>query len=373
MVEPLIIRMLKSPEDVISLTAVQWDLLIRQSKAANLLAHLYTVLVDAGLEDKIPHQPGNHLRASNMVAQRNRLAVQWEITQLLEAVHPVAVPVVVLKGAAYAMAGLPISRGRMFHDIDILVPRSALEDVEKRLQVWGWRTTHSSGYDQRYYRTWMHEIPPMKHIKRQTVLDIHHAILPLTARLHPDSNKLLERATNGGDGSELYWLCDVDMLLHSATHLFHDGELENGLRDLVDIDSLISGFSNRYGFWKDLCDRASEMDLVRPLFYALRYAESILGTAIPDNIKKSLDSKTPGRWLLASMDMMFMRALQPDHASCNMLGTNLARWALYIRSHYLRMPLRLLLPHLLRKAVVGGSGEALPKEVRRFIANNPRD
>jgi hypothetical protein len=32
--------------------------------------------------------------------------------------------------------------------------------------------------------------------------------------------------------------------------------------------------------------------------------------------------------------------------------TGLARWLLYVRGHYQRMPLRLLVPHLVRKAVV---------------------
>ncbi len=373
MVQPLIIGVLKSPELATTFSPAQWDLLIRQSKAANLLSHLCTVLVDAGLEDQIPERPGYHLKASQLVAQRNALAVRWEVTQLKEALYPLAVPTVVLKGAAYVMADLPISRGRMFHDIDILVPRSALDDVEKRLLGWGWRTTHGSQYDQRYYRTWMHEIPPLKHIKRQTVLDIHHAILPLTARLHPDSNKLLERAINGGGESDLYWLCDVDMILHSTTHLFHDGELENGLRDLVDIDSLIRHFSKRDDFWKDLCDRAYEMDLVRPLFYGLRYAETLLGTNVPDTAKTLLHSQIPGKLLASTMDLLFHRALRPDHASCNMPGTGLARWALYIRSHYLRMPLKLLMPHLLRKAIVSGETAELPPEVRRFLANSPRD
>jgi hypothetical protein len=373
MFEPIIIRVLKSPKTVVSFTLDQWDLLIRQSRAANLLSHLHVVLMDAGLEGGIPEQPANHLKASYQVAQRNRLAVRWEMTQLLEALYPVAVPVVALKGAAYALAGLPISRGRMFHDIDILVPRTALEEVEKRLMAWGWRTTHGSGYDQRYYRTWMHEIPPMKHIRRKTVLDIHHTILPLTARLHPDPGKLLERATNSGGEGDMYWLCDVDMLLHSATHLFHDGELENGLRDLVDIDSLIRGFSLRPGFWGDLCDRAMEMDLVRPLVYALRYAESLLGTEVPDSAKAMLASSLPGRSRLFAMDFLFRRALQPDHSSCEMSGSGLARWVLYVRSHYLRMPLRLLLPHLLRKAVMGEDAGELPREVQRFVANNPKN
>ncbi|UUZ51358.1 nucleotidyltransferase family protein [Massilia sp. B-10] len=45
---------------------------------------------------------------------------------------------------------------------------------------------HHDPYDQRYYRVWMHEIPPMQHVQRGSVIDVHHAILPLTAAARPD-------------------------------------------------------------------------------------------------------------------------------------------------------------------------------------------
>jgi hypothetical protein len=50
------------------------------------------------------------------------------------------------------------------------------------------------------------------------------------------------------------------------------------------------------------------------------------------------------------MDALFGRALAPEHASCADGLTGLARELLYIRGHWLRMPLHLLLPHLFHKA-----------------------
>ena len=51
------------------------------------------------------------------------------------------------------------------------------------------------------------------------------------------------------------------------------------------------------------------------------------------------------------MDFCYERTLSSDHSSCRQRFTGLAEYILYIRSHYLRMPLRLLIPHLLRKAL----------------------
>jgi hypothetical protein len=54
--------------------------------------------------------------------------------------------------------------------------------------------------------------------------------------------------------------------------------------------------------------------------------------------------------MLPLMDALFDRGLAPHHRSCDGLASAVARWMLYVRAHYLRMPMRLLLPHLARKA-----------------------
>jgi hypothetical protein len=104
-------------------------------------------------------------------------------------------PVILLKGAGYVLAGIRAARGRMFSEVDVLVPRVRLADVEAALMLAGWATTNPSAFDQLYFRQWMHGLPTLQHIRRQTVLDVHHAILPDTARLKPSSRKLFEAAS----------------------------------------------------------------------------------------------------------------------------------------------------------------------------------
>ena len=50
----------------------------------------------------------------------------------------------------------------------------------------GWLRMKIDPYDDRYYRVWMHEIPPLRHRERKTEIDLHHTILPRTSRLKPD-------------------------------------------------------------------------------------------------------------------------------------------------------------------------------------------
>jgi len=346
----LLIQALRAPESSLAGSPVDWDLLIRQARRADLLAHLCLLLEAQGLLERVPALPFRHLDSARSYARAQHRVVRWEVRCLRRALASIGVPVILLKGAAYVMADLPPGRGRLFNDIDILVPRERLAATEQALLAHGWMTTHLNAYNQRYYRRWMHELPPLRHIRRRTVLDVHHNILPETARLHPAPEKLIAAAQSFSDDPEVHMLAPADMVLHSATHLFHDGELEHGLRDLVDLDALLRDFGRDEQFWQGLVPRARELDLVRPLYYALRYTHRILGTPVPDAVQQAIRARSPRAALKQVMDALFNRALMVDHPSCAMPLTGLARSLLYIRAHYLRMPLYLLIPHLLRKA-----------------------
>jgi hypothetical protein len=197
----------------------------------------------------------------------------------------------------------------------------------------------------------MHELPPLQHATRLTVLDVHHAILPPTARLKPDSAKLWAASRPVPGVAPLRVLAPVDMVLHSATHLFFNEEFSHGLRDLTDMDSLLRHFGAQPGFWDRLTTRAGELDLARPLYYALRYAKQVLSTPVPPTTLDAAASGRPPAVLGRLMDRLFLRVLQPDHPSTADAITPFAQRALYVRAHWLRMPPLLLAYHLTHKAL----------------------
>ena len=146
------------------------------------------------------------------------------------------------------------------------------------------------------------------------------------------------------------------MVLHSATHLFHDGELEHGLRDLVDIDALIGQFSGQPRFFETLIDRADELDLSRPLHYALKYCRALLRTPIPDDIfARSAGHASQSIVIRTIMDVVVLESIASILADRPSIKAQVSQFAMYVRSHYLRMPMRLLLPHLLHKHFVSDS------------------
>ena len=253
------------------------------------------------------------------------------------------------------MAGLPSGRGRLFSDIDILVPKDNLDDVESALMEHGWASTHHDAYDQRYYRTWMHELPPMVHLRRGNAIDVHHAILPETAPVRPDPALLRAAARPIPGDLGALGVCTLsphDMFLHSAVHLFFGGEFDQGLRDLFDMHRLATHFGAEPGFWDGLVARAVALELTRPMFYALRYATRTFGTPVPASVMAASQAFAPSQVVLALMDALFTRALAPPHPECAARFDGAAYFALYVRGNWLRMPLVLLTRHLFHKAFV---------------------
>lgn len=332
-----------------------WDLAIRQARRAGLLARLADLIDAAGLGPCVPEPARGHLEAAQILAAKHASDVARELDHIGEALEGLGVKPILLKGASYAAAGLPPSRGRLFGDIDILVPRRLIAAAEAALATGGWEAVKQDSYDQGYYRRWMHELPPLQHKSRRTTIDVHHNIVPLTSTHPVDAKRMIDAARPAGTDGRFAVLAPEDMVLHAAVHLFDDGEFVNGLRDLDDINRLLRHFSAPPGsgpdFWDVLTARASSLRLERPLHYALRYAARFLGTPVPKRILRD-PVPAPAPAVSPLMDVVFERALRPLHPSCGDRLTGLALGFLYLRGHCLRMPLRLLLPHLLRKAVM---------------------
>jgi Uncharacterised nucleotidyltransferase len=349
----LLPRLLISPAAMAGLTEAEWDQVLPLARTSHLSGRLASEAQAHGLGDRLPARVRGHFDAAAAVAAHNERTIRWELNRIQRALRHLDIPILLLKGAAYVAAELPAARGRSVSDLDIMVPRAALDPVETGLEHTGWQPMKLDSYDQRYYRRWMHELPPLRHGERGTIVDVHHTILPPTARLKPDPARLWAEARRL-DGSRLHVLAPADMVLHSAAHLFHDGDLHRSLRDLVDFRDLLGVFGTQPGFWSDLVARARTLDLGRPLFYALRYARRLLATAVPDEVMTVALAHAPPRPVLSLMDRLVPRALVPRPSE--KVEDALGSWLLYTRSHWLRMPPRLLLPHLGYQAVRRGFG-----------------
>ena len=270
-------------------------------------------------------------------AALERRAALWEAEMARRALAPLGVAVLLLKGTAFAAAGLDAGRGRSIGDLDILVPHEALGEVEAALRRAGWEGIKEDAYDDSYYRRWMHELPPLIHRERDRMIDVHHTILPPTARPTPDAAALIVDAVPLGGG--LAMLSPADIVVHAAAHLFADGDLAGGLRNLWDIDRLLREFAEADAdFWGALGARALRHQLLGEVERAARLANDLYGTPIP------------GGWRVRNvLDALYRRRLLARDG-WGRQAVAVTRLGFYVRSHWLRMPPLMLARHLWTKA-----------------------
>ena len=311
-----------------------WPALLTAARAESLLGSLAFRLVDQPVPAKVA-QILDDARRDSLYA---RTQAVWEAEMARRALAPTGAPVILLKGTAFAAAGLAAAEGRSIGDLDILVPRDRIDDVQQALLAAGWEWVKESDYDDLYYRRWMHELPPLIHKTRDRMIDVHHTILPLTARPTPNADALIGAAAPLDSG--LYTLSREDMVVHAAAHLLADGDLAGGLRNLWDIDRLLREFAGTdAGFWARLGERARLHQLRPAVARALRLARRLCGTPV--------DATLAGRLRLS--DLLFERRLLARNGWGQPTRKAL-RLAFYVRSHWLRMPPLLLARHLWTKA-----------------------
>jgi hypothetical protein len=325
----LLVRALRGPA---SIRDCDWNGLISAARAEQLIGSLAFRMEG----QPVPARVAAIFAAARRDAAYARTQALWEAEMCRRALAPLAVPVILMKGTAFHAAGLDASVGRGVGDLDILVPRDRLEAVEAALLEAGWEHVKpADGYDDSYYRRWMHELPPLIHRTRDRMIDVHHTILPLTARPRPDAEALIESSVPLENGLRI--LAPADMIVHAAAHLFADGDLAGGLRNLWDIDRLLREFDSP-AFRRTLAGRARLHQLEGPVAHALRLSRRLYGSPA-------------GAGGLTLADRLFEARLLARNGWGQERRKPL-RFAFYLRGHWLRMPPLMLARILCIKATL---------------------
>lgn len=323
---------LADPVSVLRFSPEDWTSLLSIARAERLDGSLGYRLADLPLPDAI----GRVLEDARAQAAFDRTQALWEVEMARRTLAPLGIEPILLKGAAFAFASLPAGVGRLIGDLDILVPRDRLDEAEAALLSAGFEWVKDNPYDQAYYRRWMHELPPLIHRERESMVDVHHTILPLTAKRTPDAGALIEGSVPIAAGLRI--LNPADMIVHAACHLFADGDLAGGLRNLWDIDRLLRLFASAPDFWKTLDARARLHQMHEPVALALRLAGRLFATPVEPRLA-GYDRMRDGLFIrrLLARDG-WGRSTRP-----------LTRLGFYIRSHWMRMPPPMLTRHLWTK------------------------
>ncbi len=326
----LLIGILRDPESAKLLDDRSWTALISMARAEQLMGTLAERLRDIPLSDRVA---AIMAEARINTDYQHRMAY-WEAECAARALCNYSGKIVLMKGTAYVAAGLNAGQGRHIGDLDIMVARHDLTAVEQCLLAAGWEWVKADPYDDAYYRDHMHELPPLIHRERDRMIDVHHTILPMTAKPRPDTAAMLADAVRLDNG--LYIFSPTDMTCHCAAHLIADGDLAGGLRNLWDMHCLLSEFASEH-FWSELKARAAHHQLWPAVHRAARLAHRLYGTQIPKD------------WNSAAVeDAYFIKRLIARDIWGRETG-KITRRVFYIRSHLMRMPPVLLMQHLWKK------------------------
>ncbi len=329
----LLVRALAEPASVVDLADAQWTALIATARAESLIGSLACRVQGQAVGAAVEA----NLEAARRDAEQGRRQALWEAEMARRALAPLGIRMILLKGTAYAAAGLEAAAGRGIGDLDIMVPAERLADAEQALLAAGWEWVKEDAYDDLYYRRWMHELPPLIHRERDRMIDVHHTILPLTARPTPDAAALSGESVELANGFRI--LSPPDLVIHCVAHLFADGDLAGGLRNLWDLDRMLREFAVAQDFWPRLGRHAERHQLRRHVARALRLAHGLYGTPV--------DATLAGR--RRPTDALFERRLLARNGWGQETRAAL-RLAFYVRSHWLRMPPLMLARHLWTKA-----------------------
>ncbi|TZG28755.1 nucleotidyltransferase domain-containing protein [Sphingomonas montanisoli] len=328
-----LVRALTDPASVDHIMPDDWTALLSIARAERLIGSLAVRLKERDL----PVSVMEALEAARVQAAFDHVQARWEVELTRRLLAPLGIRPILLKGSAFVVAGLAAGEGRMVGDLDILLPADQLNKAEAALLVGGYEWAKDDPYTQAYYRRWMHELPPLIHAERGTMIDVHHTILPLTARPTPDAPALVADAVDIAPG--LATLSPADMIVHAACHLIADGDMAGGLRNLWDIDRLVRDFSRQANFWPMLAERSGVHQMREPVARTLRLTHQLYETPV--------DHAVAGH--TRASDALFVRRLL-SRDGWGRQTNRATRLAFYIRSHWMRMPPLMLARHLWIKA-----------------------
>ena len=180
-----------------------------------------------GLLDRVPAKAAEILGSAQVLVEHRQRQILWELDRVAWALADTEIQPVALKGgpptclrifpwheAASSRMSTLWCRARGSRECEAaILARGWLEPETEQL-----RSALLPGVDAR--------AAPLRHGEREIEVDLHHTILPLTSRLTPPVDILFASATEIPDTGYRV-LSPPDMVLHSATHLFHDGQIKS--------------------------------------------------------------------------------------------------------------------------------------------------
>lgn len=342
--EPLFFSVFSSPSQVETFSLAQWQSLLQQAYKASAVSRLYVRLNTEQLVDYIPEPLQWHFTSAFCRAEGCRRDFNYSLSKLVQHLSSVKTDICLLKGAAYAIdESNPVGKGRQFADIDLLVDRQYLNTVEQVLLWHGWHCEKETEYDDKYYRDWMHELPPMRHSELPVGLDLHHHLVPPTSKMHFEAgifNSLLRPTDTKG----MHLLTVPGQMLHTSLHMLTNDDLSGLLKDLMDF-YILSEDIDRDRHYLDLIGLATTLNIEVHVKRAIRIVAHLFSITLPAEVQQLVQ---PTSRLEGVVDRLYLNQIS-HQLLADPQTESYSTFLLWCRAHWLKMPLPLLIKHTFSK------------------------
>ncbi|MBI5965733.1 MAG: nucleotidyltransferase family protein [Chloroflexi bacterium] len=276
-----------------SFSTAYWDLLIAKAHAEGVAPLVYWTLSKSGKFSSLPESARNSLRAMYSATWMHNQRIFKELETLSHLFHQADIPVVVLKGACFALTIYPDIGLRPMGDLDILVPKAKLVDAVQIAKTLGYEDALPEATPG--LRDLLnHEICLQKMGEHSITLEIHHSLVadksfvysvPVdwfwtqTELLEPSSRKKIEN---------LCMLTPTAQVLYAASHaMLQHGGKNTPLRWFHDLDLLIRVYGERID-WDLLLRQAKIFEWGSALDAALSQSNEYFNTPIPEDVRINL-------------------------------------------------------------------------------------
>lgn len=337
------LTLLRSPIDYVrQATPGQWTSFLQEARQHALLGSCCYLLKDLQLWNSVPTKVQAHLLSGQHYADKQKITVVNELIELENVFAGSNLPVLLVKGVAYRAAGYAFARGRVFSDIDLLVPDSHFDDALKRLINAGYLEFALSSYDRRYYKRWTHQHPPLTHFMRGANIDLHHHIFPVASNEKILIEPIIAAALRLED-SAFAVPAPQHLFVHASVHLFYQEETHKLIKDLFDLYLLYQECLSRCDI-RAIIEAAIACQAQAAVFYAIETLHQLYGLPLPAEIAALAPATSSyRRW---QMQFLLRHLLDRDS-----IWFRLAHLCWFVRGHLLKMGPATLLYHTVAKAI----------------------
>lgn len=252
---------------------LNWDLLLRLADEHGLVALLREHLLEVGAE-KAPAEFVSQLQSLSRETAMRGLFLGAELFRVLASLRQSGIPAIPYKGPVLAARAFGNPALRQFNDLDIVTPQRFMSGVCEQMPALDYTSKLAR---ERYAPIGSHSIPGeyvFVHNANRAMVEIHTERTLRHFPTAPDLDAMISRATTVEmGGREVPAFSREDELLMLAVHGAKDFWAR--LIWVADIAELVKQPPEIA--WKELFDRANEMNIGRMLRLGLLLARDLLG------------------------------------------------------------------------------------------------